>query len=100
RCCGTLRTPPRELAAPTDLGAIHAIAFHRAEPGRQGAIVRHGLALAPPRSNATSICIVFTQQTQLQHQRRYKRTIELFPTPPAQVTRQHNLAEACPDKPA
>src|SRR5690606_18095300 len=42
------RTAARKLAAAAYLGAVHAIAFHRAEAGRQGAVVRSGLALAAP----------------------------------------------------
>src|SRR3546814_9520836 len=86
------------FATATDLCAIRAVTLQRAKPGRQGTIVRHRLTLTSTGASTTLIGIIFTQQAQLQHQRRHQRAIELFPTPPAQVARQYHLAKTCPNK--
>src|SRR5690606_21024183 len=83
---------------PADLGPIHAIKLKGAKTWRQGAVVGSWLALTP--RTESSVGIIFTQQTKLQHQCRHQRAIKLLPTSTTQIARQHNLAKTGPDKTA
>jgi hypothetical protein len=90
----------RKLAAPADLGTVHAIAFHRAVSGRQGAVVRHRLTLATAPGAGSALGVIVTQQAQLQHEGGDNGSVEFFPSPPTQVPRQNDLAKARANEPA
>src|SRR5690606_6326542 len=79
--------------AATDLGAIHAIALHRAVARGQCAVVRGRLAFATPARARLPVGIIVAQQAQLQHQCRYDGSIEFFPSTTAQIAGQDHFTE-------
>src|SRR5690606_14740853 len=63
-------------------------ALHHAEPGWQGAVVRHRLTLF------ALFAFVITQQAKVHHQRGNGIAIELFPPAATQRFRQHHITKA------
>ncbi|KAG0769082.1 hypothetical protein G6F22_017415 [Rhizopus arrhizus] len=95
RLARAAQTAALQFAAAADAGAVHAIAIHGAKARRQRAVMRLRLLRA---ATIAAGFVVFTQQSQLNHQRGDQRTIQFFPAAATQRTRKHHVAETGADQ--